>query len=100
MILLLDLTTIRKTRRQPIYYYELDIDNIDEGYPPYVYDKNFDYWLSALSSRVFELSDGTLYTISGDQTYYCLTPKETTFIILIAQPRPNRLYMNFDPGHA
>ena len=83
-----------------IYYYELDMDNVDEGYPPYIYDKHFDYFLSALSSRVFELSDGVLYVVTGDRTYYCLTPRETTFIILAAKPRPRKLYNYFDPGHA
>ena len=83
-----------------MYYYELDKDNISDGYPSYIYDKNFDYFLSALSSRVFELHEDILYVVSGDKTFYCLSPKETTFIILSAQPRPRKLYNYFDPGHA
>lgn len=87
-------------RRNIIYYYEIDIESCEEEYPTYVYDKHFDYFLSAMSNRVFELHENTLYCVTGDQTYYSLEPKETTFILLVAQPRPNKLSNYFDPGHA
>ena len=91
---------IQQTRRKRIYYYEIDRETCDNGIPNYIYDKHFDYFLSAMSNRVFELNDNVLYVVSGDQTYYHLTPQETTFIILSARPRPQRLLNHFDPGHA
>ena len=83
-----------------IYYYELDTDYRRDGYPAYIYETHFDYFLSAISSRVFELKDKRLHCISGDTTYYYLDSKETTFILLSARPRTSKLFNYFDPGHA
>lgn len=92
----------QRIRRRIIFYYELDIDLCGEEYPQYVYDKSFDYFLSAISTRVFETQEDTLYVVTGDQTYYCLDPKEATLIMLSAIARPKKLYNYnyFDPGHA
>ena len=82
-----------------IYYYELDPELTDSNIN-YVYDSNFDYLLSAISIRVFELVENTLFCVTGDTTYYYVDPKEATYIILSAHPKTNKIFSHFDPGHA
>ena len=84
-----------------MFYYEIIENYRINEITNYVYEKHFDHFLSTISNRVFELEGEKLMCIKGfETTYYYLDPKETTFILLSATPRNNRLSNYFNPGHA